>query len=160
MYPANSGRRIHDSHDATQITDDNIDDRIAKFGAQINNKYVYRIPLKYFCDIGKINFPTKTVMKIRLMVETEMKKMFESKKKFTNIGAPDAQIVFLKAPFLQYEQILLTKNSRQYLETILISSKVLRMGIQKTPYQKVYEMHSTHKNLRRILKVAIGSLIG
>ena len=58
----------------------------------------------------------------------------------TNIGAPDVQIDFLKAPFLQYEQILLTKNFQQYLETILVFSRVLRIGIQKTPYQKTYEM--------------------
>ena len=58
------------------------------------------------------------------------------------IGAPDAQIVFVRAPYLQYEQILLTKNFRQYLETIMLSSKVLRMGIQKTPYQKTYELQA------------------
>ena len=58
----------------------------------------------------------------------------------TNIGAPDVQIDFLKAPFLQYELILLTKNFQQYLGTILVFSKVLRIGIQKTPYQKTYEM--------------------
>ena len=58
------------------------------------------------------------------------------------IGAPDAQIVFLKAPFIQYEQILLTKSFRQYLKTIILSSKVLRIGIQKTPYQKIYELQT------------------
>ena len=47
-----------------------------------------------------------------------------------NIGPPDPQILFLKGPFLQSEQILLTKNFRQYLETIIILSKVLRMGIK------------------------------
>lgn len=30
VYPANSDRQIHNSDDATQIIDDNIDDRIAK----------------------------------------------------------------------------------------------------------------------------------
>ena len=74
-------------------------------------------------------------MKIRLTQEIEMKKLFESKKKkVTTIGAPDVQIVFTKVSYLQYEEILLTKNFRQYLETILLSPKVLRMGIQKTPY--------------------------
>ena len=71
-----------------------------------------------------------------------MKQFFESKKKVAAIGAPDAQIVFVRAPYLQYEQILLTKNFRQYLETIMLSSKVLRMGIQKTPYQKTYELQA------------------
>ena len=46
--------------------------------------------------------------------------------------------MFVKAPFLQYEQLLLTKNFRQCLE--MLSSKVLRMVIQKASYQKFYEL--------------------
>lgn len=69
-----------------------------------------------------------------------MKKFFESKKKVTDIGASGVQTVFLKAPFFQYKQLLLKKHFNQYLKTILISSKVLRMGIPKTPYQKTYEV--------------------
>lgn len=98
------------------------------------------LALKYFWDMGKINFLTKTDKKIRLVFKTGMKKLIEWKKKVPSIGAPDARIAFLKAPFLQYEQILLTKNFCQYFETITISSKVLKMGIQKTPYQKTYGM--------------------
>ena len=90
----------------------------------------------------------KIDMKIHLTLETETKTFSESNKKVTNIGAPDAQIVSSKAPFLQYELILLMKKFRKYLETVLISSKVLRMGIQKTLYQKTYEL--AHKNLRWI----------
>ena len=66
--------------------------------------------------------------------------MFESKKKVTAIGAPDAKIIFTKAPFIQYEQFLLDKTFRQYLETIIISKKILRMGVQKSPLQKIYVM--------------------
>ena len=51
----------------------------------------------------------------------------------TAIPAPDPKIIFTKAPFVQYEQILLDKNFRQYLETI--------MGAQKTPIQKTYEIN-------------------
>ena len=58
----------------------------------------------------------------------------------TAIDAPDAQIVFVRVPYLQYEQILVTKNFRQYLDTIMLSSRVLRTGIQKNPYQKIYEL--------------------
>ena len=58
-----------------------------------------------------------------------MKKLFESKKKVTAID-----------PFLQYEKVLLDKNFRQYLETIMVSKKILRMGVQKTPIQKTYEI--------------------
>ena len=99
-----------------------IDDRIAKFSDQIKNKFTFRIPLRYLCDIGKINFPTKIDMKIRLALETDLKKLFETKKNVAAIGTRDAQIVLLKAPYLQYEQIVLTKNFRQYLESILCSA--------------------------------------
>ena len=45
-----------------------------------------------------------------------------------------------KSPFIQYEQFLLDKNFRQYIETIMISKKILRMGVQKSPLQKTYEI--------------------
>ena len=62
--------------------------------------------------------------------------MFETQKKVTAIGAPGTQIIFTKASFIQYEQFLLIKNFMQYLETILISTKILRMSIQKHPYKR------------------------
>ena len=52
------------------------------------------------------------------------------------IPDPDAEIIFTKAPYVQYEQILLDKNFRQHLETIMVSTKILKMGAQKTPIQK------------------------
>ena len=61
------------------MADDNINDRIAKFSAQLQNKFFYRIPLPYLCDLGKINFPTKIDMKIRCTLETDIKKLIESK---------------------------------------------------------------------------------
>ena len=57
------------------------------------------------------------------------------------LPSPDAQINFTKAPFIQYEQLLLDKNFRQYLETIVVSKKTLHMGAEKTPIQKIYEIN-------------------
>ena len=54
----------------------------------------------------------------------------------------DVQIILLKAPMIQYKQLTLDTNFRQYLETILFSAKVLRMGVQKTPYQKTCELQA------------------
>ena len=68
-----------------------------------------------------------------------MKKLFESRKILAlraAIPIPDAKITFTKASFIQYELILLDKNFRQYLETIMVSKKILKMGTQKTPIQK------------------------
>ena len=73
-----------------------------------------------------------------------MNKLFESKKLLAaGVALPsaDAQIIFTKAPFIQYEQMLLDKNFRQYLETIMVSKKnILRMEAQKTPLQKKYKI--------------------
>ena len=110
----------------------NIDERIELFHDQISEEFVYRIPLWYFSDIGKINFPTKIDYRIKLFLGTNMTRLFESRKVLaastTTAPAPDAEILFTRAPFIQYEQILLDKNFRQHLETIMVSKKIIRMG--------------------------------
>ena len=96
-------------------------------------------------------------MKTTLTLETDIKKLFGSDKNLmgnpklgktadsTNPNdyetdgtpqTPDVQIVLLKAPMIQYKQLTLGTNFRQYLETILFSAKVFRMAVQKTPHQK------------------------
>ena len=45
-----------------------IDDRIKLFKEQLKNEYVYRIPLRYFSDNGKIIFPTKIDYRIKLFL--------------------------------------------------------------------------------------------
>ena len=116
-------RRTHNSNTANDITNLNINDRITKFQDQLKNEYAYRIPLRYFTDLGKINFPLKIDFRIKCHLKTEMRKQFECKKKVTTIAAPDAQIIITRPPFIQYEKVLLDKNFRQYLETIMVSKK-------------------------------------
>ena len=80
-----------------------------------------------------------------------MAKLFESKKLLssstTTAPDPDVAIIFTKAPFVQYEQILLDKNFRQHLEPIMVSKKIIRMGAQKTPIQKTYEIKTGSDSL-------------
>ena len=121
----------------------NIDKKIELFKNQLKYEFVYRIPLRYFSDIGKINFLTKIDYRRRMFLETNMDKLFESRKVLASgaaIPEVDAEIIFTKAQFVQYEQILLDKNFRQHLETIMVSKKILRMGAQKTLIQKTYEI--------------------
>ena len=113
-------RRIHTSNTANDITGLNINERMTKLKNQLKNEFVYLL-LQYLTDIGKINFPLDIDFRIKCHLETDMKKLFESKKKVTVIGVTDAQIIFTKPPFLQYEQFLLDKNFRQYLEIIMVS---------------------------------------
>ena len=94
VIPYNLDRRFHGMvkdannrviHNVVR-SDGNFRDREAKFRNQLKDEHVYRILLKYICDIGKINFPTKIEMKIRLTLETDMKKQFESDK--NHMGNP------------------------------------------------------------------------
>ena len=104
----------------------NIDQRIELFQNQLKNEFVYRTPLRYFSNIGKINFSTKIDYRIKMLLETNMDKLFESRKVLAaNAAIPevDAEILFTRAPFVQYEQILLDKNFRQHLEAIMVSKK-------------------------------------
>ena len=65
--------QIHNNVNEVYKTDFNLKDCQDKLGAQIDAKYLYREPLKYFCDLGKINFPTKIDLKIRCTLQTETK---------------------------------------------------------------------------------------
>ena len=144
----NGGGLLTTGKNATQIptlkknyaSDLNIEERITKF-KELKNEHIYRIPLRYFTDLGKINSPTKIGYRIKLHLEKDMNKLFNSRKVIateTAIPAPDPKIVFTKAPYIQYEQVFLDKNFRQYLETML-SKKVLRMGTQKNTITKIIQ---------------------
>ena len=57
----NEDRRSYCNDNEAFRTDDKLEDR--EFANQIDSKYVYRIPQKYLCNLGKINFPTKIDLK-------------------------------------------------------------------------------------------------
>ena len=124
-------RRRFNSTMVADITNLNNEQRMSDFQDMFKSEHLYRVPLCYFCDI---DFKTKCHL------ETDMKKLFESNKKVTATGTPDAKVIFTKAHFLQYKQFLLDAKFRQYFETITVSKKILRMGGQKTPIQKTYEI--------------------
>ena len=129
-------RRTCNSTTLADIADNNLDKRLTKFKDQLKNEYTYRILLRYFADVGNINFPLKIDFKIRCHLETEMKNLFESKKNVTTIGSPGTKIIFTRAPFVQYKQFLLDKNFRQYIETIMISKKYCVWVFKKLRFEK------------------------
>ena len=114
-------RTTHNSTTLNAITVLNINKRITKFQNQLKNEFFQRISLRYFFDLGKMNSPHKIDFRIKCHLETEMKRLFESKKKVTKIGATDVKIIFTRPPFIQYKQFLVDKMFRQYLETIMVS---------------------------------------
>ena len=145
--PAGEERRDEhtaNAENANNRIDDNIDERIQKFQNQLKTDYFYRIPLKYICNLGKVNQPIRFNTKWRITFEQDMQRLFEAN---TNLGAAaglpdtvDAKIILKSTPYLLYTQFKLDTNFRNYLETALVSESKLRTGIQKTPYQKSYEL--------------------
>ena len=113
----------------------NIDERIETFQNHLKNEYVYRIPLRYFTNLGKINLSIKIDFRIKCHMETDMKKMFQSKTVYvpgaTIPSFPDAKTIFTNTPFIQHKQILLDKNFRQYLETVMVSKKKYCRWVRK-----------------------------
>ena len=81
IIPGNEDRRSHTNTDANMTADDNLENRKDRFADQIDSKYVYKITLKYLCNLGKISVLIKIDLKIRCMLQTNMKQLFESKNK-------------------------------------------------------------------------------
>ena len=68
-----------------------------------------------------------------------MNRLFESRKLLALGSAKpqaDAQIIFTKAPFIQYEQILLDKNFKQHLQVVMVSKKNIKNGSSKNTTAK------------------------
>ena len=130
--------------DATERTDDNLDERIKNFNNQFKNTYYYRIPLQYICDIGYVNTPIKFNTKWRLTFETNAAKLFESNANLAdNAAVPtsfDAKIILDSTPYLLYQQFELEDTYRAYFEGGMISNQILRTGLKLSPYQKSYEL--------------------
>ena len=125
-------------------TDVNLDQRIEKFGNQIGDDYIYRIPLKYISELGFVNQPVKFDTKWKIFFESEMSRLFETKgqvaTRTTAIPQPDAKIILTAAPYLLYHQFSLEDTYRTYLEGALVSSRKLRGGLKLFPYQKSFEL--------------------
>lgn len=76
-----------------------MNDRVGKFADVINGENFYRIHLR-FLDLGKINYPVKMNFKIKCNLETEITKLFESRKKDAAITTPGAKVIFTELPYM------------------------------------------------------------
>ena len=67
--------RTFNSMTTADITDLNIEQRIKDFQDMLKSKHVYRLPLRYFVILEKLNFPLK--IDFRTKLNLNMKKLFE-----------------------------------------------------------------------------------
>ena len=71
-----------------------------------------------------------------------MNKAFESNATATTLENRDSEIISYEAPSIQYEQIKLNYNFKQYFETSLISQNFFKKKLKKkTSYQKSYKLY-------------------
>ena len=100
-------------------TNENLTDRIAKFQDQIKDKYIYRIPLKYLCNLGLVSQCFKFNTKFILTLEIDVQRLFETNTNQATEFLPDyvdAIIIVTGAPYIMYEQFKLDDKFRTYLE--------------------------------------------
>ena len=97
----------------TQLTDENLTGRIAKFQCQLKSEYVHRISLKFLCDLDLVNQCFTLNKKYILTLKTEMQKLFEANVNQNVDALPttiDADIVFTGASYIMYKQFELDDN--------------------------------------------------
>ena len=124
-------------------TNENLTERIQKFQDQLKREYVYRISLKYLCDLGLVNQCFKFSTKYILTLEIDMQKLFETNTNQTVDALPrsvNADIIFTSAPYIMYKQFKLDYNFRTYLEGVTLSEHVFRTGVKPIPYQKFFKL--------------------
>ena len=84
-----------------------------KFQDQIKSEFVYRIPLKFFCNLSLVNQSFKFNIKYILTLETDTQRLFETTVNQATDAVPrtvDVKIIFTSAPYIMYEQLKLDDN--------------------------------------------------
>ena len=151
----NTRRPNNDAVDANR-SDPNLTYRIANLKSHLFKKWVYKIPLLYLCDLGKVNFAITTNTKIVLTLERNMNKLFESNKKVAAIpDNPNALINVYDRPYISYQEINLTHQAVLYGTGILRSETALRHGILPAPFQQEFEISTGTQNFTCTFKGAL-----
>ena len=139
-------RPNNDATDANRA-DPNLIYRLKELKAHLFKQWVYKIPLLYLCNLGKVNFAVNTNTKIFLTLKRNMNKLFESTKKLAAIpDNPDAFINVYDRPYISYQEINLTQQVSLYGTGILRSETALRQGVLPAPFQQEFEISTGAQN--------------
>ena len=126
---------------AADRTDLNLNYRLKTFRNTLAAETVYRIPLLYICELGKVNFSVNTDTRINIILERNLNKLFESNKVAAAIPeTPDAHISFFARPYISYQETSLTQQAGLYQNGILRSRTALRQGVVPAPFQQEFEV--------------------
>ena len=134
-------RRDNNENDATKRSDGNLNKRITDFHGQLGQKLYYRIPLKFFNELGAINTSHNIDTNFIFTLETNRNRLFEQNTKVDNIPDNlDAQVLFHDRPYIIYQQIVLGSNFQAFFNGTLRSKTALRNGFFLAPYQQTFEI--------------------
>ena len=75
--PQDRDRRENNTDTEADRTDKNLGSRIVDFHEQLGKRNFYRIPLKFFTDLGLVNFTHNTDTKFIFMLEINLNKLSE-----------------------------------------------------------------------------------
>ena len=124
IIPGGRDRGSNTSAKAADRTDVNLGSGQTKFSSLISQKLHYRIPLKYFADLGLVNFPEKNDTRFIFTLESNMNKLFKSNVKVDTIPAsPDVQIIYHDTSYISYQQITMDENFQVCFNATLRSKK-------------------------------------
>ena len=80
----NRDRRLQNTTDNNDRTEENLIDRIAKFQNLIKTDNVYGITLRFFSDVRIVNFPVKFNTKFIIVLQANINKPFKANLKKNN----------------------------------------------------------------------------
>ena len=130
-------RRLNNDDDTKNRSDPNLHDRIDKFKNVINQKRVYRIPLRYLIYIGWL-----TSLKIsardsfsclKITIVNYLSLMLKLRLPYQN---QMSRSIFMERPIFHIGSL----NFEVYFNSSLRSKKFLRTGIKMTSYQQSFEI--------------------
>ena len=151
----NNTRRPNNDNDEADRTDPNLTYWLKELKSHLFKQCVYKIPLLYLCDLGKVNFAVTTNTKIVLTLERNMNNLFESNKKEAAIpDNPSALINVYDWPYISYQEINLTQQASLYGTGIFRSETALRQGVLPAPFQQEFEVSTGTQNFTCTFKGA------
>ena len=143
----NNDRRPNNDNTAANRSDPNLTARLKDLADTLRAQTIYRIPLLYFCDLRKVNFSVNTDTRIKITLERNMNKLFESTAKVSAIpDNPDAFIKTFSRPYIAYQETTLTQQAALYQGGILRSRTALRQGVLPAPFQQEFEINIGTQN--------------
>ena len=148
VYIANNNdRRPNNDNTPANRSDPNIVARTKNLATTYKAQTIYRIPLLYFCDLGKVNFSVSTDTRFKFTLQRNMNKLFESAAKVAAIpDNPDAFIKIFARPYISYQETSLTQQAGLYQNGILRSRTALRQGVLPAPFQQEFEVATGTQN--------------